>query len=647
MSFNDRPNPDEILEAIKLEEAQRNKGRLKIFLGMAAGVGKTYSMLEEAQVLRKEQVDVVVGNVEAHGRAETEILLRNLPRIPQKSVFYKDKEFKELDVEAIIRLKPSIVLVDELAHTNIPGSKHAKRWQDVLEILDQGIDVHTTLNVQHIDSLNDIVWGITEIVVRETVPDLIIEQAHSIQLIDLTPDELLQRLKEGKVYLEEQSKIASLHFFQKDKLTALREIVLRYVADKIDVDLRRAVSTKEGRIDWKTREKFLVAINQSPDSQKLIRTTRRLATQANAPWVAVYVDTGKTLNKEDDELLEKNFTLTRGLGAEVVTIHDPDIAEGIKRVAYQRGITQIILGRTPKNVIFSLFQGPTLQDTLASECKEIDLHIMRQDKYAVPYRKSGFSFSWRSKYSDYLYASLSVSLMAILSWIAIPFLSYRIVQVLFIIGIVALSAFFKRGPIVLAAILYGIIWSFLFYLPVAGLGGRSAEDFILLVLYVLTAMGIGVLVDKAREQRELLSKGDKKAFEVSEILRGLDSNLALHDISLYIQESLPKVLEGTYNFAFKNKEGGIDLDAVPALVADNKERMTALWAFDNAQEAGWSTDTMPLSQYLYIPLKKHHEVLGVLIYGPQGKRLLSLEDRNLLYNMSRQLTNAFESASAL
>ena len=646
MNFNERPNPQEILEGIKLEEAQRNKGRLKIFLGMAAGVGKTYTMLEEAQILKKERIDVVVGNIESHGRKETEELLKDLPAIPKKILIYKDKEFNELDVEAIISLNPNIVLIDELAHSNIPGSKHAKRWEDVLDILDHGISVYTTMNVQHIDSLNDIVWGITEVVVRETVPDMVIEKAHSIQLIDITPDELLQRLKEGKVYTEGQSNIAALHFFQKDKLTALREIVLRYVADKIDVDLRRMVTTKEGRVEWKTREKFLVAINHNIQSQKLIRTTRRLATQANSPWIAVYVNTGKILGKEDEEQLAKNLILTRGLGAEIVTIYDPEKAQGIKRVAYQRGVTQIILGRTPKNLISSLFQGPSLLDKLAEECKDIDLHVIRQEKYTVSYKKKHFFVSWKSKFSAYLLITFLVSMLASLSWIALSFLGYRVVELLFFIGIVALSAFFKRGPVILAAVLFGLAWGYFFIPPPAGSSFSITDEMVLLVMYVVTAISIGFFIERSWEQKELLMKGGRKAARLAEILKSLHSRLPVSDILVSLEKELPNIVDGVYKFVVKNDKGTLDMDNASTLIG-NTERVTALWAFENDREAGWSTDTLPFSESLYIPLKGTHEVLGLLIYTSPDKHTLTIEERNLMYSMCQQVSSYLEKTFAM
>lgn len=634
MNFNERPNPQDILEAIKLEEAQRNKGRLKIFIGMAAGVGKTYAMLEEALALRKEQIDIVVGIIESHGRKEIENLLKNIFQVPQKTVFYKDKEFKELDVDAILNLNPGIVLIDELAHSNIPGSKHAKRWQDVLEILDHGIDVHTTLNVQHIDSLNDRIQGITEIVVRETVPDIIIDKAHSIQLIDLNPDELLQRLKEGKVYTEGQSDIAAQNFFQKNKLTALRETVLRYVADKIDIDLKKLTTTKEGRIEWKIREKFLAAISPSPLSQKLIRTTRRLAVQANSSWIAVYVDTGKTLGKEEEEQLAKNMALTRSLGAEIFTIHDPDIAEGIKRVAYQNGITQIILGRTPKKLIMSLFQGPTLLDKLSTECKNIDLHVIRQEKYTAPYRKK--IFSWQSRFSDYLFISFLVCLAAILSQAMASFLGYRVIEFLFFLGVCSLSIFFKFGPAIFGAIFFGFIWNFFFIPPPPQFSFSSIDERVLLILYVSVSISIGIFFNRIWKKKEFLLKSSKKASQLTEILKDIH-NLPHHEVLISLEERLPKIVDGQYKIVIKNNKGTLDMGN-----ASDKERTAALWAFENGYEAGWSTETLPFSENLYIPLKGEQGVFGLLVYKSPDKRMLAREERNLIDDLCRQLANHLE-----
>ncbi len=350
--IEDKPDPDQLLKAIQEEEKRSNLGRLKIFFGMSAGVGKTYAMLQEAHERIKEGVHLAIGTVNTHGRQETEKILEGLPIIPEKWIEFKNKAFKELDIEKILEIKPQLVLIDELAHTNVPGAKHSKRWQDVIEILDSGIDVYTTLNVQHLESRKEIVESITGIIVQETVPDLVLERATAIELIDIPPTELLQRLKEGKVYLGEQSVIAAENFFKEDHLTALREIALRFTAEKVEHDLHEILALGRG---WKTRERLMVAINQAPFSQQLIRSVRRFAFELDAPWTVVYVDTGVKLNIADQSRLNKHLQLARELGAEVVTTHDLDIPNALKRIAKQKNITRLVVGRSTKNSFFRNF----------------------------------------------------------------------------------------------------------------------------------------------------------------------------------------------------------------------------------------------------------------------------------------------------
>lgn len=642
INFDDRPSPEKILEAIKLEEAQRNKGRLKIFLGMAAGVGKTYAMLEEARTLKNEQINVLIGTIESHGRAETELLMENLPQIPKKILFYKEKEFKEMDIDAIISLHPSLVLVDELAHSNIPGSRHEKRWQDVLEILEHGINVYSTLNVQHIDSLSETVAGITEINVREIVPDMIIEKAHSIQLIDLTPDELLQRLKEGKVYTADQSEVAIQYFFQKHKLTALREIVLRYVADKIDIELSRMITTKDGKIEWSTKEKFLVAISHNKSSHKLIRTTRRLANRVNALWIAVYVNTGKSKTSEEMLQLEKNFKLVQHLGAEVVTINDPDIAKGIKRVAFQRGITQIILGRGSKSFCHSFFQGLSLMSRLSTECRNVDIHIIREGKYTDFDEKKSFFLPMQSKILDYLSVSLGVFLIGVASFAAISFLGYRVVEFLFFISVSALSVFFKVGPIILAALLFFLIWSIFFIPELTYAPVTQTEDLIVLLLYVLTAIGIGFFADKFKQQF-FLNNSIQENSRFEEILSSLDSSSTVNEILESIEAEMPKILDATYKFVIKTN-GLFKLDEI-SLLSDTKEFNTALWAFENGRQAGWSTETLPFSENLYIPLKGSDETFGLLIFRTSDKHPLTVDEQRLLDTLCTKVARYLEKRS--
>lgn len=643
MNQESRPNPDELLKAIQKEEQAQKNGQLKIFLGMAAGVGKTYAMLKEAQAIKKEGRELVIGFVDTHGRQETACLMEGLKVIPEKTVVYKEKEFKELDLDAIIQLKPELVLVDELAHSNVPGLRHSKRWQDVFEILDNGIDVYTTLNVQHIESLNDIIKRITGVSVRETVPDLIIEKATSIQLVDLTPDELLDRLKEGKVYLPEQSHLAIQNFFKKDRLSALREIALRYTAEKVDRDLRVSASKGEQVIEWKTREKLLVAVSHSPFSQKLIRITRRWAAQLDAPWIAVYVNDGQALDEKDSNQLAANLLLARDLGAEVVTINDPNIAEGIKRTAYQRGVTQILLGRAPKRSFFNLFRSHPLLDTLVTECKDIDIHVIRQEKFIAAYHKKKFAFSFKESLISYLYVFVSVLLLTAFSWLITPFIGYKVVGVIFLLAILALSLFFKKGPIFFAAILYAFIWSFLFIPPAGRPVISSNEDSALLVLYIFTAMAIGILADKAREHTEMLIKGEESTRALYEITRQIAIAPSTPLLLKSVTDRLAKLFKGVFEILLPEADGTrLAINPADNLLTNASEKNAAVWAFENAKEAGWSTETMPSLQNLYMPLKGFHTIVGLLIYKSTVNKMLTAEEKNFLYHVCQQLAGYLE-----
>ena len=641
MTFDQRPSPDELLKAIKREELQKTRGKLKIFLGMAAGVGKTYSMLEEAQGLKREGVNLVVGIVDTHGRKETGRLLEGLTVIPQAKVDYKDKEFEEMDLDAILKIHPEIVLVDELAHTNIPGLRHSKRWEDVVEILENGIDVLTTLNVQHIESLNDVIEGIAEITVRETVPDLMIEKAASIQLVDLTPDELLQRLKEGKVYLGDQSRVASLNFFQKDRLTALREIVLRFTAEKVDRDLHEIVSPIHRVSGWKPREKLLVAVSSSPQSQKLIRTTRRLAFNQDAPWIALNVDDGKELSEFNQNTLIKNLALARDLGAEVMTVNDPNISDAIQRIARQRGVTQIILGRPPKRLFAGFFKGFSILDKIAVECVDIDLHVIRQGRTprSPPEKKRS---RFQTAFSQYIFVFLISIFFAFVNYESLPYIGYRVSGFIFLVGILVLSLFFKKGPILFASILYAVIWNSLFIPAGDKFSLTVTEDNALVVLYFLTAISTGILVDRAREQQVMLRKREETTLALYDIARQIATATSTQDLLKSIKDHLSRIFKGTFEILVKHMDSELPLDNAKTLIDDPKEVGAALWVFDNGKEAGWSTSTLPSVKNLYLPLKGFHEVVGLLIYRPKRKSPFSMEEKNFLYTVIQQLSTYLE-----
>lgn len=625
---DDRPRPDELLEIAKSLESS-SKGQLKIYLGMAAGVGKTYAMLEDAQKLTEEGTDVAVGIIDTHGRKETAYLLEGLKTIPPKIIEYKGQRFDEPDIDTIIKLQPEIILIDELAHSNVPGSKHEKRWQDVFELLDNGINVHTTLNVQHIESLNDMISGIAGVVVRETVPDSVVERASSIQLVDLTPDELLDRLKEGKVYIGKQNQIAAQNFFKKDKLTALREIALRYAADKIDYDLNRMEPTDARVFVWKPRDKYLVAISSSPHSIRLIRNARRLAAAAAAPWIALHVDTGEELTEEENTQLLHNLRLAKDLGAEVVTLRDPKIEEGIEKFAKEEGITQILIGRPPR----SLFLGRTMLDKLIDKCKDIDIHVLKQESpKVIQLRNKALILLKRQKISQYLVMLVLIAALTGVNYLILPYVGYKVVGAIFLFAILLFSLFFRKGPIFLAALLYALIWAF-FIPPFGTFKFGNREDISILILYVLAASTVGILVDRERKHKEMLTESEASNRILYDVVRQLNSAFSPIQALTYIQDRLGKYLDGKVSIILKTQG---------EMIYPNSEKEFATWSFEKGEEAGWSTDNFSTAKSLYIPIKGSKGPLGLLVFTPNSNHPLSQNERLLISSVMRELASFFE-----
>ncbi len=375
---SERPNPDELLARVQADEARGRRGKLKIFFGYAAGVGKTYAMLEAARRERTEGVDVVVGYVEPHGRPETEALLQGLEAVPPRPVPYRGVTLKEFDLDVALARRPQLILVDELAHTNAEGLRHAKRWQDVEELLEAGIDVWTTLNVQHVESLNDVIAQVTGVVVRETLPDAVLERADDIELIDLTPEELVERLKEGKVYVPQQAERDLQHFFQKANLTALRELSMRQVAQRLSKEVQAARREKAAQSPWATSERLLVCVGPSPTSAKLIRTAKRMATAFAADWLAVAVEPhgAAAATAVARQRVAQHLRLAEQLGAETHTLIGDDVAQTILDFARSQNVAKVVIGKTSQPR-WKRFLFGTVVDALVDRSGDIDVYVIR------------------------------------------------------------------------------------------------------------------------------------------------------------------------------------------------------------------------------------------------------------------------------
>lgn len=645
MPNDKRPDPKELLSAIKRREDQEGKGQLKIFLGMSAGVGKTYAMLENAHKLQKKGIDVQIGLVKTHNRPETEALLDGLKIIPEKKVTYKNVEFEEMDLDEILRRRPQLVIVDELPHTNVPGMRHPKRWHDVLEILDNGIDVWTAINVQHIESLKDIVESITEINIRETVPDIIIERANLIELVDITPSDLLQRMKEGKVYLGDKSKVAVENFFREDRLAALRGIVLRVAAEKVYHDLHGMIESIENVKEWKHQEKLMVLIQSNIESQKLIRTTRRLSFNFDAPWIALYVNTGGILAEKEEHILEQNLALARDLGAEVVTINNPDYVNCVEETARQKNVTQIITSR-PESGFFSLMKKSLLLEKLVLKESNIDIYVMRDIKAYTPKKiKKRNQLSFETLL-PYLYSFFFILFLTLVSGYFSQFIGYKVIGFIFLLGILLQSLIQTRGPLLFSTVLYALIWDYFFIPPFGTFFITEKEDIILIILYLITALITSTLIERDRFHLEILQKREHTILELYEIVREIAGFANARPDLTPISEKLKKILDGSVEFLIKSMDNGINLDNSALLQStDEKEQSAALWVYEHGKEAGWSTTTLPFSKHYFIPLKGYNEIVGIFIYRPNNEnKKLSIEEKNFANTVCHHLANFLERA---
>lgn len=641
----ERPDPDALLAEIHADERRARGAQLRVFLGMAAGVGKTSAMLKAAHERLAEGMDVLIGIVETHGRVDTQRLTHALPAFPRQRLLYKGVELEELDLDGVLARRPRLVLVDELAHTNAPGSRHQKRYQDVLELLDAGIDVYTTINVQHLESRKDLVEQITGIQIRETVPDSVLERATHVELIDVTPEELLRRLKDGKVYLGDQAARAVDHFFQTKSLTALREIALRVTAERVDQDLQRLTRARADAAPLATNERLMVAISHSPHSEKLIRATRRLAYNLEAPWLAVHVDTGQKLSDEDQAQLARTVTLARELNGDVVTTSDLDVVSALRRIARQKNVTHIVVGRPSRRRVRDRIYGGTLLDRLVREHLDVDVHVIGQNQGTTrtgPRTYGAETFGRPITYWNAFWFLVGTSL---LNGLMEPLLGYRAVGFMFLLGVLGVGLISTVGPTMFVAILSAMIWNYLFIPPRFTLEIREPADAILILTYLIAALVTGYLTNRIRTHERLLRAREDRTnvlFEVSQDVAGSrDQEESLTKVS----QRVGHLLDGTCGVIVA-AEGQLRTDEYktysPQPRLSESEIAVAVWAFEARKIAGWSTETLAEARSLYLPLRGPSQSVGVLVYTPRTKRKLALEEENLLFSIANQLAVSME-----
>lgn len=639
-----RPDPDVLLARVQGEERQKNRGKLKIFLGYIAGVGKTYDMLKAAHLRRSEGIDVQAGYVETHGRPETEELLEGLTSIPRKMMEYREVRLPEFDLDATLCLHPSLVLVDELAHTNVPGSRHTKRYQDVEELLDAGIDVYTTLNVQHIESLNDVVAQITGVLVRETVPDRVIDEASEIEVVDLTPSELLQRLREGKVYVPEMAARAIEQFFNEGNLFALRELTLRRAAERVDEQMLAYMQTRAIPGPWAVAEHILVSVGTSPLSERLVRTARRQADRTGAQWTAIYIETPAhhRLSKEAKEQLRKTLHLAEKLGATTVTLFGLNIASTVIDYARRHNITRIIIGKTLRPRWQEYVFGSVV-DQLIHYSGNIDIYVISSsDIIQQKFVDLDFLLPVTPP-RDYLACIALIAAITLIGWLIKSFISPTNLAMLFLLAVVIVA--FRKGlrPAIFTAIIGVLAFDFFFIPPYLTFRVSDSEYLITFAGMIIVGSLVSLLVARAREHAYAAQARETETGTLYALSQDLSVAADSDSIIAAVTRHIREIFHWESVVLLPHEDHLIVHSAGTKLVLDEDDIAVATWAFQHGAVAGYDTDTLHGSRLRYIPLQSSAGVLGIMGVEPTDPEgIITHEEERILTAFANQMALALE-----
>jgi two-component system sensor histidine kinase KdpD len=645
MNDENRPDPDALLVRVQEEERQKARGKLKIFLGYAAGVGKTYAMLEAAQSRKADGIDVVVAVIETHGRVETEALLPGLEVIPRKQIEYRGVKLTEMDLDAVLARRPQLALVDEHAHTNAPESRHPKRWQDIDELLNAGIDVYTTLNIQHLESFRDIIAQITGVIQRETIPDRVLDEASEIEVVDLPPEELLLRLREGKVYIPEQAVRALEHFFEAGNLIALREITLRRAANRVDEQMREYLETYSTPALWPVTERLLVCISGGPNSERLIRTARRLAEELKTDWHALYVETTENdrLTQENRERIWRELRLAESLGAKEVTTLTTDSAPGaVIDYARKHKITKVIVGRPTRPRWREWLRG-SFVDQLLRRSKEIDVYVVSEEN--AKKEKTVPSQSVRVPWRSYLTSLLLVAGATGASEIALEFLSSTNMIMFYLLAVVVAALRLGFRPALLTALLGVLAFDFFLVPPYFSFAVTDTQYLITFAGLFTVGAVISTLVARARSQTETIKIREAQTATLYALSRDLSSAASLNDILNAVIRHVGETLNAPIAILLPEGESLNVQTSSSGFSLGEKQKSVALWTFRNGQMAGRGTDTLSSAELLYLPLQTGGRVVGVMaIKLSNSDEGLAPETRRLLEPFAIQAALAIERA---
>jgi len=651
-----RPDPDALLARVQEEDSRARRGRLKIFFGATAGVGKSYTMLETARRLRDDGVDVVVGYVELHGRPETEALLEGMEILPPLQLEHRGITLTEFDLDGALARHPQLLLVDELAHSNHPGARHPKRWHDIEELLNAGIDVYTTVNVQHIESLNDVVAQITGVQVRETVPDQVFAAADDVELVDLTPDELLERLAEGKVYASDKARQAAQGFFRKGNLIALRQLALRATADRVDAAMREYRDHHAISDTWATTDRVLVCVGPDPLSARLVRAARRMASAMHAEWLAVYVETPSLarLPQSARDGILNTLKLAEQLGAETANLSGESVAGALLDFARQRNVSRIIVGKPTRSGWLARHKH-SLVDELIDRSGTIDVYVITGEAGAespVPPRIPMRNSRWPA----YLKA-LAVVAVATLVCSQINDLFERTnVVMVYLLGTVIVAAKFGRGPSALAAVLSVALFDFLFVPPLFSFAVSDTQYVITFGVMLATALLISNLAALGKRQASVARQRERRTAELYALSRELSRRRGLDELAKFLVRHVLASVDGEAAVLLPDGDGKIQdpthfcdrgAERTPSSVSrmpvPGNDLGIAQWAYDHGSKAGLNTDTLASASAIYLPLNALKRCIGVLGLRPTEARQLAIpEQMHLVEALVNQAAVAME-----
>ncbi len=639
-----RPDPDALLTRVREEQARQGRGKLKVFFGAAAGVGKTYAMLEAARAQQAAGVDVAIGWVETHGRAETEALLPGLERLPPRAVEYRGTTLREFDLDAALARRPALILVDELAHTNAPGSRHAKRWQDVTELLAAGIDVYTTLNVQHLESLNDVVARVTEVPTRETVPDSILEEAAEVELVDLPPDDLIQRLKEGKVYFPEQAGEAVRRFFRKGNLIALRELALRTTAARVDAQME--VYRRDHAVPgtWPVAERILVCVSPSPLAARVVRAARRMAAGMHAEWVVVNVETPATAHpaNADHDRVVQTLRLAEQLGAETATLSGHDVAAEVLAYARRRNVTRIVLGKPARPRWREILFGSVVNE-LVRRSGDIDVYVItgeREGPQPPAAERPAPPIDWAGHAKAVGIVAACTGLAALM----FPRFAPANLIMVYLLGTVLAAWRLGRAPSILVSVLSVAAFDFFFVTPYLTFAVSDTQYLVTFAVMLAVAVVISTLTTRVRAQAEASRQRERRTAALYSMTRDLVSQQGLDELLRAATRHIAEVFGSRVAVYLPGPDGQLVRRAgeLAAGSGDANELGVARWVQEHGQMAGRGSATLPGARALYLPLLAARGTVGVLGVETTAETLATPEQLHLLETIAAQAALAIE-----